>query len=45
MHPITGQGGNAAIEDCAYLANRLQDLLRRGQTPTYSQLQDIFHEV
>jgi hypothetical protein len=45
MHPITGQGGNAAIEDCAYLANRLQDLIRRGQTPTYTQLQDIFHEL
>jgi hypothetical protein len=45
MHPITGHGGNAAIEDCAYLANRLQDLLERGQTPTYSQLQDIFHEL
>ncbi|KAJ0419910.1 hypothetical protein BJY00DRAFT_301932 [Aspergillus carlsbadensis] len=45
MHPITGHGGNAAIEDCAYLANRLQDLLRRGQIPTYAQLQAIFHEL
>ncbi|KAL2846194.1 hypothetical protein BJY01DRAFT_175948 [Aspergillus pseudoustus] len=45
MHPITGQGGNAAIEDCAGLANRLQDLLRRGQTPTYPQLQDIFYAL
>ncbi|KAL3455958.1 hypothetical protein BJX64DRAFT_53548 [Aspergillus heterothallicus] len=45
MHPITGQGGNAAIEDCAYLANRLQDIFRRGQHPTYAQLQTIFFDL
>ncbi|KAL2808080.1 hypothetical protein BJX63DRAFT_439718 [Aspergillus granulosus] len=45
MHPITGHGGNAAIENCAYLANRLQDLSRCGQTLAYSQLQDIFSDL
>ncbi|KAL2826679.1 hypothetical protein BDW59DRAFT_160871 [Aspergillus cavernicola] len=44
MHPITGQGGNVVIEDCAFLANRLKDLIANG-SPTDAQLQDIFHEL
>ncbi|KAL4864905.1 hypothetical protein BDV12DRAFT_175419 [Aspergillus spectabilis] len=45
MHPLTGHGGNAAIEDSALLANRLKDLLETAQKPTGSQLKEIFHEL
>ncbi|KAL2867613.1 FAD-dependent oxidoreductase [Aspergillus lucknowensis] len=46
MHPVTGHGGNAAIEDAAFLANRLKEVLDSGQTtPSYLQLQGIFFEL
>ncbi|KAL4797754.1 hypothetical protein BDV19DRAFT_357936 [Aspergillus venezuelensis] len=45
MHPITGQGGNAAIEDCAFLANRLKSLLATTESPSDKQLEEVFREV
>ncbi|KAL4949248.1 hypothetical protein BDW69DRAFT_198246 [Aspergillus filifer] len=45
MHPITGQGGTAAIEDCAFLANRLKSLLATTKSPSDSQLEEVFREV
>ncbi|KAL3471107.1 hypothetical protein BJX99DRAFT_238199 [Aspergillus californicus] len=45
MHPITGQGGNAAIEDCAFLADRLKELLETSPDPTDAQIHDVFHEL
>ncbi|KAL4975551.1 hypothetical protein BDW66DRAFT_167055 [Aspergillus desertorum] len=45
MHPVSGHGGNAAIEDAAFLANRLKDVLERSKTPTDSQLRSIFQEL
>ncbi|KAL4781266.1 hypothetical protein BJX76DRAFT_363710 [Aspergillus varians] len=45
MHPVTGQGGNAGIEDSTFLANRIKDVLQNNPTPTNSQLRDIFQEL
>ncbi|KKK27368.1 hypothetical protein ARAM_002289 [Aspergillus rambellii] len=45
MHPVTGQGGNAGIEDAAFLANRLKDLIGKGSMPTECQLKEIFSEL
>ncbi|KAL5338369.1 hypothetical protein BJX70DRAFT_366896 [Aspergillus crustosus] len=45
MHPLTGQGGNAGIEDSAFLANHLKELLQTDPTPTDYQLKDLFHKL
>ncbi|KAL4903132.1 hypothetical protein BDW74DRAFT_52597 [Aspergillus multicolor] len=45
MHPVSGHGGNAAIEDAASLANRLKDVLEINPNPTFSQLQNIFEKL
>lgn len=45
MHPITGQGGNSAIEDAAFFANRLKDLLQTESNPTESEIESIFHHL
>ncbi|KAL4993921.1 hypothetical protein BDV10DRAFT_12813 [Aspergillus recurvatus] len=45
MHPVSGHGGNAAIEDAAFLANRLQEVLENSKNPTGSKLRDIFQEL
>lgn len=45
MHPVTGQGGNSAIEDSAFLANRLKDLLQAKWNPTGSEIESTFHNL
>ncbi|RDW79302.1 FAD-dependent oxidoreductase [Aspergillus mulundensis] len=45
MHPVSGHGGNAAIEDAASFANRLKDVLEGNPNPTFSQLEEIFEEL
>ncbi|KAL5041281.1 hypothetical protein BDW71DRAFT_192104 [Aspergillus fruticulosus] len=45
MHPVSGHGGNAAIEDAAFLANRLKEVLENSKRPTDSQLRDIFQKL
>lgn len=43
MHPLTGHGGNSAIESAAYLADLLKGLLER-KGPTSSDIRTVFYK-
>lgn len=45
IHPISGQGGAAAIEDAAVLVNALQRMLSQTRYPSTNDFQDVFAET
>ncbi|PLB47722.1 FAD/NAD(P)-binding domain-containing protein [Aspergillus steynii IBT 23096] len=42
FNPLTGQGGNSAIEDAALLADLVKKMLMKGSKPTNDQLNSAF---
>ncbi|KAJ6111908.1 hypothetical protein N7523_007969 [Penicillium sp. IBT 18751x] len=44
MNPLTGQGGNAAIESAGFFCDLLKEALEESPCPDYDRIQRIFHE-